>query len=161
MHDGDQEEPKQKPKVKKLTYQDDMNQLLEFNKFCLESYGYITGAVELSAVKWGVLSLGVKSLFSVGTKNLIPEGKLGNHLFKSVRDGLKLSDNPANRNLITKLSNGKSLGTDAFGKSWYAKNFYGPEGNVMQIFSYTQNGIIKGAGINSTPINLIKTYGLK
>lgn len=51
-----------------------------------------------------------------GALNIIPEGKLANHLFRGVN---KLVDNPANRTLIQKIANGKPLGVDAYGKSWY------------------------------------------
>lgn len=131
--------------------------LYEFNEFCLDAYGFVRAA-ELSAVKWAGFTAGVKGFFTLGSKNVMAEGKLANHLFKGAG---KLADTPANRTLITNLSNGKSLGVDAFGKSWYAKSFYGPRGNVMQVYSYVQDGLIKGAGINSTPVNIIKRYGLK
>lgn len=71
--------------------------------------------------------------------NLIPEGKLANHLFKGAG---KLADNPANRTLIQNLANGKSLGVDAFGKSWYL----GLDGAGKSIYTYTQNGVVNGAG---------------
>ncbi|MEM6321504.1 MAG: hypothetical protein AAF960_27850, partial [Bacteroidota bacterium] len=53
--------------------------------------------------------------------NAIPEGKLANHIF-SGKAG-KFVDNPANRKLISKLSNNRKYlqGTDKFGKSWYAR----------------------------------------
>ena len=87
--------------------------------------------------------------------NLIPEGKLANHLFKGAG---KLADNPANRTLIQNISNGKALGVDAFGKSWYT----GLDAAGKSIYSYGQNGIIKGAGyINMTPAEMIIKYGLK
>jgi RHS repeat-associated protein len=87
-------------------------------------------------------------------KNIIPEGKLANHLFKGAN---KLADTPANRKLITEISNGRSLGVDSYGKSWYAKTL----SDGRQIYTYTQNGIIKGAGINKTPVDIVKRYGLK
>ena len=82
------------------------------------------------------------------------EGKLANHLFKGPG---KLASTPDNRNSVTKISNGKSIEVNAYGKSWYAKTL----GNGTRIYSYTQNGIIKGAGIKQTPVNIIARYGLK
>ena len=128
--------------------------LYEFNQVALDAYGYVRGAAELSALKWNSIKIAVKGLFMTGSKNVMLEGKLANHLFKG--EG-KLLDNETNRSLITKLSNGNSLGVDAYGKSWYAKTL----GNGTQIYSYAQNGVIKGAGINITPVNIITRYGLK
>ena len=90
-----------------------------------------------------------------GIMNVIPKGELANHLFKGAG---KLADNPANRTLIQNISNGKALGVDAFGKSWYK----GVDGAGKSIYSYTQNGIVKGAGyMNMTPAEMIIKYGLK
>ena len=99
---------------------------------------------------------GLKTLFSFGRSatNIIPEGKLGNHLFKGVD---KLLDTPANRQLITQISNEKSLGIDVYGKNWFAKNL----SNGKQIYSYSKDGIIKGAGINDEFVDLISRYNLK
>jgi RHS repeat-associated protein len=102
----------------------------------------------LSVVPYG-------SFATKGGVNLIPEGKLANHLFKGAG---KLADNPANRTLIQNISNGKALGVDAFGKSWYT----GLDAAGKSIYSYGQNGIIKGAGyMNMTPAEMIIKYGLK
>ena len=49
------------------------------------------------------------------------------------------------------------LGVSQYGTSWYAKTLE----NGTQIYGYTQNGIVKGAGINQTVIDLIKIKGLK
>jgi len=90
-----------------------------------------------------------------GVTNLIPEGKLANHLFKGAG---KLADNPANRTLIQNLVNGKPLGVDAFGKSWYM----GLDGAGKSIYTYTQNGVVKGAGYATmTAEQMILKYGLK
>lgn len=56
------------------------------------------------------------SVAAMGVTNLIPEGKLANHLFKGAG---KLADTPANRTLIQKISNGKPLGVDQYGKVWH------------------------------------------
>lgn len=90
-----------------------------------------------------------------GVTNLIPEGKLANHLFKGAG---KLADNPANRTLIQKIANGKPLGVDAYGKSWYM----GVDGAGKSVYTYTQNGVVKGAGYATmTPAEMIAKYGLK
>jgi len=89
-----------------------------------------------------------------GVGNMIPKGNLANHLFKGVN---KLADTAANRALIIKISNGVPLGIDKYGKLWYAKTLK----DGTQIYTYTRNGIVKGAGINKTPVNIIKRYGLK
>src|SRR5690554_6183651 len=90
-----------------------------------------------------------------GVTNVIPEGKLANHLFKGAG---KLADTPANRTLIQKISNGKSLGVDQYGKTWYT----GVDAAGKPIYSYTQNGVVKGAGyMNMTPAEMITKYGLK
>jgi hypothetical protein len=76
--------------------------------------------------------------------NLIPEGKL--------------ADNPANRSLIQNLANSKALGVDAFGKSWHM----GLDGAGKSIYTYTQNGVVKGAGYATmTAEQMILKYGLK
>lgn len=72
-------------------------------------------------------------------KNVIPEGKLANHLFKG---NDKLADNPDNRKLIQEISNGKPVLVDRFGKSWYR----GVDASGKGIYTYTRNGIVKGAG---------------
>lgn len=94
-----------------------------------------------------------------GVTNLIPQGKLANHLFKGAD---KLADNPANRTLIQKIANGKPLVVDKFGKSWYR----GVDAAGNGVYSYTQNGIVKGACYtkfnNEQLINhIIKTVGIK
>ena len=86
--------------------------------------------------------------------NALPKGKLANHLFKGAD---KLADTPANRSLIQEISNGKALGIDSYGKSWFAKTL--PNGT--QIYTYTQNGIVKGAGVNQTVVDIVARYGLK
>jgi hypothetical protein len=89
--------------------------------------------------------------------NIIPEGKLANHIF-SGKSG-KLADTTANRNLITDLTNNNKnfLGIDKYGKSWYARTL----DDGTQLYGYTQNGIVKGAGINSKPLEIPKLQGLK
>jgi len=87
--------------------------------------------------------------------NLIPGGKFANHLFKGAG---KLVDNPANRTLIQKIANGKPLGVDAYGKSWSM----GVDGTGKSVYTYTQNGVVKGAGYATmTPAEMIAKYGLK
>jgi hypothetical protein len=83
--------------------------------------------------------------------NLIPEGNLANHIF-SGKAG-KLIDTPTNRELIREVSNNPAnlVGVDKYGKSWYSQIL--PNGT--QIYSYTQNGVVKGAGINQTPIEIV------
>jgi hypothetical protein len=124
----------------------------------------ITALSWLATVGEGVTLL--SNIIRTGTKlitkqavkeglNLIPEGKLANHLFKGMG---KLADNPVNRSLIQKIANGKPLGVDAYGKSWYI----GVDGAGRYIYTYTQNGVIKGAGYATmTPAEIIAKYGLK
>ena len=70
----------------------------------------------------------------------------------------KLADNPANRTLIQKIANGKPPGVDAYGKSWYM----GVDGAGKSVYTYTQNGVVKGAGYATmTPAEMIAKYGLK
>jgi hypothetical protein len=94
---------------------------------------------------------------NVVTKNVIPEGNLANHIF-SGKAG-KLADTTTNRNLITELTNNKNnfLGVDKYGKSWYSKTL----DDGTQLYGYTQNGIVKGAGVNSKPIDILKIQNLK
>jgi len=142
----DQEDPKFVSEQQRMNF--------EINKFLLDAVLIVDGVAGLSAVKWGGTKLFVKGLFGAEIKNVMLEGKLANHLFKG--EG-KLLDTPSNRAFITKVSNGKSIGIDAYGKSWYCKTL----SNGKQIYTYTQNGIIKGAGINQVPIDIISRYGLK
>lgn len=92
-----------------------------------------------------------------GISNEIPQGKLANHIF-SGKEG-KFADTPKNRELITDLTNdsGNFLGTDTYGKSWYAKT----QSDGTQVYGYTQDGVVKGAGINSTPLDISKEQALK
>ena len=95
------------------------------------------------------------ALIAKGGMNFVPEGKLANHLFKGAG---KLADNAANRALIQNISNGKALGVDAFGKTWDT----GVDAAGKSIYTYTQNGIVKGAGyMNMTSAEMIIKYGLK
>ena len=90
-----------------------------------------------------------------GGGNVIPKGKLANHLFKGSG---KLVDNPANRTLISRISNGKPLVVDEFGKSW----FRGVDASGRGIYSYTQNGIVKGSGYtNLSAAEIIAKYSVK
>ena len=89
-----------------------------------------------------------------GLTNMIPEGKLANHLFKGAN---KLADNLNNRSLISEISNGRALGVDNYGKSWFAKTL----SDGRQIYTYAKDGIIKGAGINPEEIDIVKRYNLK
>jgi len=90
-----------------------------------------------------------------GLINIIPEGKLANHLFKGVE---KLVDTPSNRTLIQNISNSKPLVIDKFGKTWYR----GVDDSGKAIYSYTQNGVVKGAGYtNSSAKEMIIKYGVK
>jgi hypothetical protein len=91
--------------------------------------------------------------------NFIPEGNLANHLFKGAG---KLIDSPENRVLIQNISNGKVLVVDKFGKSWYR----GIDAAGSGIYSYVQNGVVKGAGytnFNEDELinHIIKAVGVK
>ena len=87
--------------------------------------------------------------------NIIPKGNLANHLFKGAG---KLADNAANRALITKIANGKALTVDKFGKSWYR----GVDVSGRGIYTYTQNGVIKGAGYTElSEAEIILKYSVK
>lgn len=110
---------------------------------------------ERDLVDYRNLLLSSNATAAKGGTNLIPEGKFANHLFKGAR---KLADNPANRSLIQKISNGKALGIDPHGKSW----FFGVDGAGKSIYSYAEKGIVKGAGYASmTAKEIIIKYGLK
>ena len=86
------------------------------------------------------------------------EGKRPTEVFTNVKGANKLADTPANRTLISKISNGKSLGVDVHGKNW----FTGVDAASKSIYSYTRNGVVKGAGyMNMTPTEMIIKYGLK
>lgn len=90
-----------------------------------------------------------------GITNVIPEGSFANHLFVGVG---KLADNPANRALLLKISNGKPIGVDPFGKSWYM----GVDGGGKSVYTYTQNGVVKGAGYATmTRAEMIAKFNLK
>ena len=124
--------------------------------------GYADGFISV-ALTWGAGAAKIGAFMAKagaqtaakGVTNLIPEGKLANHLFKGAR---KLADNPANRSLIQKISNGKALGIDPHGKSW----FFGVDGAGKSIYSYAEKGIVKGAGYASmTAEEMIIKYGLK
>jgi spore germination protein YaaH len=50
------------------------------------------------------------------------------------------------------------LGVDTYGKAWYS----GVDANGNLIYSYTQNGVVKGAGyMNITAKEMISRYGLR
>lgn len=131
----------------------------------LELMGGIIGAVLTVESVVGLYMLGEGLLAGgataavKGSKNLIPKGKAANHLFKGAN---KLADTPANRALIENISNGKPLVVDKFGKSWYR----GVDASGNGVYSYTQNGVVKGAGYTSFNreqlINhIINTVGVK
>ena len=88
-------------------------------------------------------------------KNIIPEGKLANHIFSGKPE--KFTDTPLARNIITKVANTSKnfQGVDRYGKAYYAANV-----NGVQVYAYVQNGIIKGAGYNTKAINMTKVYKL-
>jgi hypothetical protein len=52
-------------------------QLYEFNKFCLEAVGWVRGASELSAVKWGGVTTSVKGWFTFGAKPVMSSAGYG------------------------------------------------------------------------------------
>ena len=81
----------------------------------------------------------------------LPKDKAINHIF-SGKSG-KLIDTVKNRRIIENLTNNVSnyLGKDVYGKCWYAKTLK----SGKQIYSYVQNGIIKGAGLNGIPRDLV------
>ncbi len=87
-------------------------------------------------------------------RNVIPEGRQANHLFKGLN---RLADTPANRRLIEGLTNGRCLGNDPYGKTWFAKTLK----DGRQIYAYARNGIVKGAGVNQNPIDIAKRCNLK
>ncbi len=115
---------------------------------------------EMATLGYGakIVSFASRQLAKFGAKgvtNAMPKGNLANHLFKGTG---KLVDNPANRALITKISNGKPLVVDKFGKSWYR----GVDTSGKGIYSYTQNGVVKGAGYtNLSAAEIIVKYGVK
>ena len=127
------------------------------DEVAISAIGMVTG-------EWIVTKLGswAYRLLIVGSRtkrivNVIPKGKLANHIF-SGKSG-KFIDNAASRRLITDLTNNRKYlqGVDRYGKSWFARTM----DDGTQIYGYTQNGVVKGAGINQSPVNLIKKYNLK
>jgi hypothetical protein len=89
--------------------------------------------------------------------NTIPEGKLANHIFSGELG--KLLDTPGSRQLLTDLTNdtGNLLGRSKYGVDWYARIL--PDNT--QLYGYTQNGIVKGAGINQIIRDIFKIKGLQ
>lgn len=108
----------------------------------------------MAAGSEALLAMRAGGNFLSTSRNLIPEGNFANHLFKGAN---KLADTPQNRKLIEQISNGKTLGFDKHGKSWYAKTM--PDGT--QIYTYSQNGVVKGAGINDTVVDIVARYELR
>lgn len=91
-----------------------------------------------------------------GIFNKVPDGNAANHIFSS-KPG-KFVDTPENRKILEDLSNNSNnyLGKDQYGKEWYAQTLE----DGTQVYSYTQDGIIKGGGINDEPINITEIYNL-
>lgn len=84
-------------------------------------------------------------------KNRVPEGKEANHIFQGKKG--KFEDTDANRSYLEKFSNGDNYaGKDKYGKEWHYKTLE----DGTQHYSYTQDGVVKGAGINETPIDVSK-----
>jgi RHS repeat-associated protein len=108
----------------------------------------------MAAGSEALLAMRAGGNFLSTSRNLIPEGSLANHLFKGPN---KLADTPQNRKIIEQISNRKTLGVDKYGKNWYAKTM--PDGT--QIYTYSQNGVIKGAGVNDTVVDIVARYGLR
>ena len=108
----------------------------------------------MAAGSEALLAMRAGGNFLSTSRNLIPEGSLANHLFKGAN---KLADTPQNRKIIEQISNRKTLGVDKYGKNWYAKTM--PDGT--QIYTYSQNGVIKGAGVNDTVVDIVARYGLR
>jgi hypothetical protein len=93
MHDGDgsdsyeQEDPPTKAQPKPgefVSPQMEMN--YKINEFCLDAVGFVRGAAELSAVKWGSFTTGLKGLFSSGSAAKIEQG--GYSITKTVANNL-------------------------------------------------------------------------
>jgi len=119
----------------------------------VELYG--EAAVELVGLY--ILRKATKGIQSTRLLNRVPKGKAANHIF-SGKQG-KFVDTPDNRTILENLSNNKAnlRGVDEYGKSWYSQKLQ----NGKQIYSYTKGGVIKGAGINNTPVDLVTRKGLK
>jgi len=105
----------------------------------------------------GLLGERVSQVVAKELGNVVPEGKLANHIFSNKAG--KLIDSPANRELITDLTNSSEnlLGVDKYGESWFSRTL----DDGKQLYGYTQDGVVKGAGINNEPVDIIKTKGLK
>jgi RHS repeat-associated protein len=120
-----------------------------------QTYDIYKAAKVIKDLKTSVTVVEETAIAAKGVTNLIPEGKLANHLFKGAG---KLADNPANRSLIQNLANSKAIVVDAFGKSWHM----GFDGAGKSIYTYTQNGVVKGAGYATMKAEqMILKYGLK
>ncbi|RYD52416.1 MAG: hypothetical protein EOP52_09675 [Sphingobacteriales bacterium] len=90
-------------------------------------------------------------------RNILPQGKQANHVFSN-KDG-KFADTKANRKMIERFSNKPEnySHTDNRGKDWYQEM----NSDGTQNWSYSQNGVIKGAGVNQTPRELKKTNSVR
>ena len=89
--------------------------------------------------------------------NIVPEGKQANHIFS--KNTGKLADTPENRELLEKFMNAGDnyLGKNEFGQEWFAKTL----NDGTQLYGYSKGGIIKGAGINKVPRNLVSDKNLR
>jgi RHS repeat-associated protein len=89
---GDQEDPPTKQRTQESDKAEgwtnsQFRDLYGFNELAIEAYAYVRGAAELSAVKWGGFTTGLKGLFSAETKILVQFGKGQNqvsHAFRHV-----------------------------------------------------------------------------
>lgn len=106
----------------------------------------------------GVAVAGTKTaLAAAKLLNKIPDGDGAKHIF-SDKAG-KFLDSKENRATITGLVNNSDnlLGTDKYGKQWYAQTL----DDGTQIYGYTQDGVVKGAGVNAKPLEFQEDLGLK
>lgn len=122
-------------------------------------------AIGTGAILREVGKMGAKRLVGMAVKkrlmrsictNKVPAGKLANHIF-SGKAG-KLLDTSYNRKLIESVVNKRKyfIGFDEYGKNWFSKIL--PNGS--QIHAYSKNGVVKGAGINKIPLDIVKNKGL-
>ena len=81
----------------------EFKRLYELNEFCLEAYGFVSGAAELSAVKWGGFTTVLKGLFSAEAK-LVLRNSVSNVIGKSYRSVSEVTVSIKNTGLLKSLN---------------------------------------------------------
>ena len=118
--------------------------LYEFNEFALDAYGFVRGAAELSTLKWGGFTTGLKGLFSSasGYKTVVQFGKGTNqvsHTFRHVEE-MGLNANTV-KSAILKNIPGISKNVTYGGKTIYTQIKVGGQ-DIIYSAHRLQNGTI-------------------